>query len=207
LRWKSGPFSALAWVAAIPGLGSLAIALFIATTIQRGLESIWVLFTAEQYGWDMQAAGISLAVVGLCFVVVQGFLVRRVTSRFGERNAMIGGFMLSAAVYVLLAFNTSGALGYAGIIPHVLGWGIATPALQALASRHAGERDQGMLQGSLSAIQGLAAIAGPALSSGLFAWSTSQAAAVHFPGAFFLFGVVALLIAAWLGGRETAPVR
>jgi MFS transporter, DHA1 family, tetracycline resistance protein len=198
----ASPFSAIRWVFTVPGLASLAVALFIATTIQRGLESIWVLFTSVQYGWGVREAGISLAVVGACFVVVQGLLVRRVIAVTGERNAMIGGFIISAAVYILLAFNTSGAIGYAGIVPHVLGWGIATPALQAIASRHASPAAQGLLQGSLSGIQGLAAIAGPALASGLFAWSTSASAPLHFPGAFFLFGVPALLLAAYLGARK-----
>ncbi len=179
----------------------LAAALLIATTVQRGLESIWVLFTAAQLGWDVREAGISLAVVGLCFVVVQGFLVGRVARVVGERNAMIGGFLLSAAVYVLLAFNTSSFIGYVGIIPHVLGWGIATPALQAIASRETSPEQQGLLQGSLSGIQGLSAIVGPTLSSSSFAYFTSTSAPVHFPGAFFLLGAAALLTAAWLGAR------
>jgi MFS transporter, DHA1 family, tetracycline resistance protein len=200
----ASPFSAVRWIFGVPQLAALAAALFIATTIQRGLESIWVLFTGVQYGWGVREAGISLAVVGACFVIVQGFMVRRVIAVTGERNAMVGGFVVSACVYVLLAFNTSGAIGYAGIIPHVLGWGIATPALQALASRQASPDAQGLLQGSLSGIQGLAAIAGPAIASGLLAWSTSPASPFHFPGAFFLFGVPALLLAAYLGTRRPA---
>lgn len=198
---RISPFAALGWIFSAPGLMPLAAALLIATTVQRGLESIWVLFTAAQLGWDVREAGISLAVVGLCFVVVQGFLVGRVTRAVGERSAMIGGFLISAAVYVLLAFNTSSFIGYVGIIPHVLGWGIATPALQAIASRETSPEQQGLLQGSLSGIQGLSAIIGPTLSSSSFAYFTSSAAPVHFPGAFFLLGTVALLTAAWLGVR------
>jgi DHA1 family tetracycline resistance protein-like MFS transporter len=199
---RTNPFSALAWILAAPSLLPLTIALLVATTIQRGLESIWVLFTAAQLGWDVREAGVSLAVVGLCFVVVQGFLVGRVTKRVGERTAMIGGFLVSAAVYVLLAFNTSSFIGYVGIIPHVLGWGIATPALQAIASRATDAQNQGLLQGSLSGIQGLSAIMGPMLSSASFAYFTSAGAPVHFPGAFFLLGTFALLAAAWLGARS-----
>ncbi|MCU0790952.1 MAG: MFS transporter, partial [Nitratireductor sp.] len=176
---RTNPFSAIRWIFSSPTLLPLAIALLIATAIQRGLESIWVLFTAEQYGWGTWSAGISLAVVGACFVAVQGFLVGRVTRAVGERTAMIGGFLVSAAVYVLLAFNTSGAIGYLGIIPHVLGWGIATPALQAIASREADAESQGLLQGSLTGIHGLSSIVGPMLSSSSFAFFTSAAAPVH----------------------------
>ena len=201
---RTNSFSALRWLFSAPGMLILAIALFIANTMQRGLESVWVLFTAEQYGWDVRATGLSLAVVGISFVIVQGVLVRPVVARFGENNAVIGGFALSALVYALLAFNTSGAIGYAGIIPHVLGWGIAAPALQAIASRKVSAEQQGLLQGSLSGLQGLAAIAGPILSSASFAWFTSAAAPVHFPGAFFLFGSFALLAAAWLGAKADA---
>jgi DHA1 family tetracycline resistance protein-like MFS transporter len=197
-------FSALAWMARKPGILLLAIAFLIATSMQRGLEAVWVLFTGVQYGWGVREAGISLAIVGASYVVVQGFLVRRIVARIGERIAVGAGFALSACIFALLAFNTSGALGYLGILPHVLGWGVAGPALQALASQAVGPKEQGFLQGGLTAAGGLAAIIGPAMATGIFAWFNSQAAPFPFPGAFFLAGAGFLLLSAWLalGGRR-----
>jgi DHA1 family tetracycline resistance protein-like MFS transporter len=197
----ANPFSAIAWFGKSPTLLALGAALFVSHTAQRGMESLWVLFTAQQYGWGAREAGFSLAVVGASFVVVQGFLVRPVVSRFGERRAVIGGFALSAAMYAVLAFNTVGAIGFVGIVPHVLGWGVAGPALQAIVSRHAGASGQGFLQGAMTAIAGLAAILGPAIATGIFAWFTAPAAPVTFPGAYFVIASLAMAAAALLARR------
>ena len=193
------PFAALGWLARQPVILPLAMAFLVSNTMQRGLEAIWVLFTGLQYGWGAREAGISLAVVGLSYVFVQGVLVRRTVARYGELATMTGGFLLSAVIYALLAVNQSGLIGFIGIVPHVIGWGLAGPALQALASHQVDAKSQGYLQGSLSAIGGLSAILGPAASSSLFAWFTSPSAPFAFPGAFFAFGMVALVISALIG--------
>lgn len=199
----SNPFSALAWLSSNKIILPLAIALLLANTIQRGLEAVWVLFTAEQYGWGPREAGISLAIVGVCFVIVQGFLVKRIVAKYGERKTILYGFALSAFVYFMLSINTNGTLGYIGIIPHVLGWGVAGPALQALVSKQVDEKSQGLAQGGLSAISGMAAIIGPAFATFSFAWFTSDFAPIRFPGAYFLVGSLILLFAAYIGSKET----
>lgn len=187
---------ALSWMFSNPVILPLAIALLLASTMQRGLEAVWVLFTDFQYGWGMREAGFSLAVVGICYVIVQMTAVRPMVRRFGELRTVIIGFSISAAMYVLLAFNQVGWIGYLGIIPHCFGWGIAGPALQALASQQADSTEQGVLQGGLSAVNGIAAIIGPAVSTGVFAWFTGPLAPFDLPGAFFLAGCGVLVVAA-----------
>ena len=199
---QANPFGAFAWLASQPAILLLAAALFIASIMQRGLEALWVLFTGLQFDWGTREAGLSLAIVGICFVIVQGFLVRPIVDRLGEKKAMVAGFSLSAAMFALLSLNTSGLVAYLGIIPHVLGWGVATPALQALASRAVDDKSQGYLQGGLTAIAGLSAIIGPAVSTTTFAFFTSQAAPFFFPGAFFALGAICLLAAAATGARS-----
>ena len=196
---KANPFRTIKWLSRSKVLILLGVALMLVNAMQRGLESMWVIFTQYQYGWGIQEAGISLAIVGISYVVVQGFLVKPVINRFGEINTVVGGFLLAALMYAFLAVNQYGWLGYIGIVPYVLGWGCAAPALQAVASRQVGPQDQGLLQGALTSIGGLAAIAGPGLSTYSFAYFTSSAAPFHLPGAFFLLGAFVLLISGWIG--------
>ncbi|MCO5135680.1 MAG: MFS transporter [Phyllobacteriaceae bacterium] len=200
--FKTNFIASFNWLAASPVILPLAIALLIANTMQRGLESIWVLFTGVQYGWGAREAGISLAVVGISFVIVQGFLVRRIVARLGEAATIAAGFSLSALMYLLLSVNESGLVGFIGIVPHVIGWGAAGPALQALASQQVAASQQGYLQGALTSITGLAAIAGPIIATGTFAWFTSESAPFAFPGAYFLGGGILLFAAAWIGSAS-----
>lgn len=196
---RANPFSTLKLLGSSKLLMLLGIALMLVSAMQRGLESLWVIFSQLQYGWDTQEVGFSLATVGASYVFVQGYLVRIVVPKFGEINTIIGGFILSATMYVLLAFNTFGIFGYLGIIPHVIGWGCAAPALQAIASRQVGEDKQGLLQGALTSVGGLAAVAGPAIATTTFSYFTSPLAPLYFPGAFFLLGSFVLILSAWLG--------
>ncbi|MGB7287665.1 MAG: TCR/Tet family MFS transporter [Salaquimonas sp.] len=203
--FNSNFLSAFKWLASKRVVLPLAIALLIANTMQRGLESIWVLFTTQQYDWGTKEAGISLAIVGISFVCVQGFLVKPIVARFGEVSTIAGGFTLSAGMYLLLSFNEIGLIGYLAIIPHVLGWGVAGPALQALASQQVDETEQGYMQGALTSIAGLAAIIGPASATGVFAYFTSATSPYFFPGAFFLLGAIMLCVAAWIGSKAGKP--
>ena len=197
--FKSNPFTAIRWISTNRILLLLGIALFLVNTMQRGLEAVWVLFTQHQYGWSVQEVGFSLAVVGISYVLVQGFLVGKVVNLFGEIRVIVFGFLLSSTMYVLLSFNTSGLVGYLGIIPHVIGWGCAAPALQAIASRQVKANEQGLLQGALTGLAGLAAIFGPITSTSIFSYFTSPLAPLSYPGAFFLIGSVVLVFAAVLG--------
>lgn len=196
---RANPFATLKLLASTRVLLLLGIALMLVSAMQRGLEALWVIFSELQYGWNTQETGFSLAIVGASYVFVQGYLVRKVIPRFGEINTIIGGFLLSSVMYVMLAFNTIGAIGYIGIIPYIIGWGCAEPALKAIASRQVADTKQGLLQGALTSVGGLAAVAGPALSTTAFSYFTSPSAPVYFPGAFFLLGAFILIISAWIG--------
>lgn len=196
---RANPFATLKLLRTTRLLMLLGIALMLVSAMQRGLESVWVIFSQLQYGWNTQEIGFSLAVVGVSYVFVQGYLVRKVIPLFGEINTIIGGFLLSSLMYVILSFNTSGAIGYIGIIPYIIGWGCAEPALKAIASRQVNENQQGHLQGALTSVSGLAAVAGPAIATTSFSYFTSPLAPVYFPGAFFLLGAFVLIISAWIG--------
>lgn len=197
--WKANPLGTLGLMTSNSVLILLGITLLLVNAIQRGMETVWVIFTQYQYGWGLQEAGISLAIVGASYVVVQGFLVRPVIARFGEVKTIIYGFLLSGFMFVILSFNTSGLIGYIGILPYVVGWGCAQPALQSIGSRHVAANQQGHLQGALTAVSGLAAIAGPALSTMSFSFFTAERAPFDFPGAYFLFGAIIFVIAARIG--------
>lgn len=196
---KANPFGTLGMMLSNRVLAILGVTLLLVNATQRGMETVWVIFTQHQYGWGLREAGVSLAVVGVSYVVVQGFLVRPIVRRLGEFNTVVFGFLLSASMFVVLAFNTSGLIGYLGIMPYVLGWGCAQPALQSIGSRYVAPSQQGHLQGALTSVGGLAAVAGPALSTASFSYFTSDAAPFMLPGAFFLLGAVAFAISAFLG--------
>ncbi|MEM7213943.1 MAG: TCR/Tet family MFS transporter [Pseudomonadota bacterium] len=203
----ANPFGTLSFITANQTLLLLGITLLLVNATQRGMETIWVIFTEHNYGWDVKEAGVSLAVVGISYFIVQGFLVRPTISALGEAKTAVIGLLLCAAMFLLLSFNTIPLVAYLGIPLYALGAGCAGPALQAIATRYADPNQQGHLQGALTSIGGIAAIGGPALSAASFSYFTAENAPIDFPGAYFLLGAIVFVITSLLAtaiGRQMA---
>ena len=86
------------------------------------------------------------------------------------------------------------------LVPYCLG-GIAGPALQGIISGGVPPNEQGELQGGLTSLVSATSVVGPPLMTQLFAYFTSSAAPVYFPGAPFLLGAVLTLISLLLAIR------
>ena len=197
----ANPFGTLKLLSSHSSLLLVSLVYFVANLTQRGMETIWILFSQHQYGWNVSEAGLSLAIVGASYFVVQGFLVGPVINRYGEKLTATLGMLLCACMFLILAFNTNSLIGYLGIPLYALGAGCAIPAMQSMASRFIPANQQGHLQGSLTALLGIAAIIGPALSSASFAYFTSRIAPISFAGAYFFVGAFIFMGVAWATRR------
>ncbi len=47
------------------------------------LAAVWAFYTLDRYGWGPRDVGFSLDVVGVCMLVVQGFLIRKIIPLWG----------------------------------------------------------------------------------------------------------------------------
>lgn len=190
-RWN--PLAGLSRLARYPLVLRLAGASFLINLAQFALHATWVLYTGYRYHWDETDAGYSLFAVGIGAIVVQGGLARRLVPKLGERRALLLGFTIAACAYFGYATATAGWMIYVVIGCASFG-GLAMPAMQSLVTRTVRSDEQGLVQGGLSSVQGLANIFGPLLGSTVFAWSISGALQPPLPGAvYFTSGVIALL--------------
>jgi MFS transporter, DHA1 family, tetracycline resistance protein len=181
-------------------LGLMAI-FVLAAFANRVAEMTWVLFTGYRFGWGPTETGLSLAMVGVMFVVGQGGLVRIIVPRLGERRAILLGLAVSAATCVLYGLVPQGWMVFPVMVLAIFGWTIAQPAVQALMSRSVPPNEQGLLQGSLASMLNLTSIAGPPIWTGLFGYFVSSAAPVVLPGAAFFAAAGVFLLALGLAQR------
>ena len=170
----------------------LAAALLFLHLAQFALHVTWALYTQYRFDWDEAEIGRSLGAVGIGAMIVQGGLARRLIPRLGERRAMLFGVALIAAAYVGYGAATAGWMIYAAIAVQSLG-GIAGPACQAMISKSVPADEQGVVQGALTGIQGLANIAGPLFGGALFAWSIAPERPEPLPGLVY-YGCAALAV-------------
>jgi DHA1 family tetracycline resistance protein-like MFS transporter len=200
-RWKSAtPIGALHLLRSDRALTGLSVVHFIAQLAHVVLPSTFVLYATYRYGWDARTVGLTLAMVGICAMAVQGAAIGPIVRRFGERRALLLGLGSGAAGFLIFGAAPSGPLFWIGI-PVMALWGVAGAATQALMTRLVPPDQQGQLQGATSSVQSLSQLLGPFLFTLTFAYFIGAQAPVTLPGAPFLLASVLLLLALLIAAR------
>jgi DHA1 family tetracycline resistance protein-like MFS transporter len=191
----ANPFGALREVGRYSSVLGLMAIFVLATFANRVAEMTWVLFTAYKFHWGTRETGLSLAAVGVMFVIGQGGLVRFVVPRLGERRAILLGLAVSVVTVTLYGVVPRGWMVFPIMAVAAFGWTIAQPAVQALMSRAVPANEQGLLQGAIASMTNLTSIVGPPIWTGLFGFFVSDAAPIIVPGAAFFGSAVVFAIA------------
>jgi DHA1 family tetracycline resistance protein-like MFS transporter len=206
-RWKSAnPIGALHLLRSDRVLVGLSVANFLAQLAHVVLPSVFVLYASYRYGWDTTKVGLTLAIVGVCSMAVQGAAIGPIVRRFGERRALLLGLGCGAAGFLIYGAAPTGPLFWLGI-PVMALWGVAGAAIQALMTQLVVPDQQGQLQGATSSVQSLSQMLGPFLFTLTFAYFIGAQAPFKLPGAPFLLASALLLLALVIAARTLAGAR
>lgn len=200
-EWKrANPLGTLKSLWKYPVIAGLLIALTFVYVSAHAVQSNWSYYTMEKFHWKPSNIGVSLAVIGFAFALVQGVLIRRIIPKLGQVRSVYFGLGFYALGFLLFAFSTQGWMMYAFTLVYCLG-GIAGPAMQGVMSGVVPPNAQGELQGGFTSLMSLTSIFGPPLMNNLFAFFTKPGGDIYFPGAAMLLGAVLTLISAVLARR------
>jgi MFS transporter, DHA1 family, tetracycline resistance protein len=203
--WKrANPLGSLRLLRSHHELLSLASVNFLYYLAHQVLPSVFVLYAGYRYGWTATTVGLTLAVVGVGNIVVQGGLVRVIVPRIGERRSMLAGLMFGTAGFLIYGLAKAGWLIFAGV-PVFAFIGLFGPASQGIMTRRVSPSEQGQLQGANSSIMGITGMIGPGLFTLTFAAFIGRYSDVHLPGAPFLLAALLMIAAAAVAARATRP--
>jgi DHA1 family tetracycline resistance protein-like MFS transporter len=207
LHWKSAnPIGALHLLRADRVLAGLSVANFFAQLAHVVLPSTFVLYATYRYGWDTATVGLTLAMVGICAMAVQGLGIGPIVKRVGERRALLLGLGCGAVGFLIFGTAPTGPLFWAGI-PVMAFWGVSGAALQALMTQRVAPDQQGQLQGATTSVQSVSQLVGPFLFTLTFAYFIAAQAPLKMPGAPFLLASALLLLALVIAARTLATAR
>jgi MFS family permease len=172
-----------------PALSGLVVAFFLFSLAFSGMESMFVLFTNDAFGYGTEMNGYVLAFLGVVVAVVQGGLVGRLTDRYGETRLAVAGVAIEAVALTALPFTWAlgDRLPDVGVVLSVLptvsadllalltvltvlavGNGFANVSMTTLVSQSAAEDEQGGAFGLTQSAGSIARAVGPVVAGGLY---------------------------------------
>ena len=185
-----------------PALLSMFGVLALMRLAHDSLPATWTYYTMLKFSWGPGDVALSLVAVGILSSIAFGVLPRLLVPRLGESRAVMLGLLAAAAGYAGYAFAPSPAVLYSAMVLFCFG-GVGGAAINAILTHLVPDNEQGELQGTITSVGSLTAIAAPLLMTGLFAHFTGPAAPVYFPGAAFLAAAICELgaLAIFAGAR------
>ena len=165
---KGRLFAAWRDMLARPHLRWLVGLMFFATFVFAGMESTFALWSERQFGWGPEPNGYLFAAIGLLSAGIQGGLVGRLATRFGERRLIPVGAFLLALGLAAVPFATSPALLVPAMLLAGAGFSLMSPALNSLISLQAATMERGGIMGLSRSAATLGRVLGPAWAGALF---------------------------------------
>ena len=128
-------------------------------------QTTFALFAAQRFGFDASRTGYLFAGFGVLGAVIQGFVIRPILRRAGDKATFIAGIAFSVAGLVAAAFAHSVPLFVLALVPLAIGMGFGHPTVTSLISRAGRGDEQGRVQGAASAVESLGRTLGPVWGS------------------------------------------
>ncbi|MEM9061951.1 MAG: TCR/Tet family MFS transporter [Pseudomonadota bacterium] len=191
---RANPLGAILEIRRFPMVTWLLGAIMLYNIAHTVYPAVWSYFTKAGLGWSNAEIGLSLALVGICFAIVQGGLIGWILKRLGEVRTALLGFIANIVGMAGIGLATSDWMIYALMPVTALG-ALVAPALTGLMANRIPDNQQGELQGLMSSLQAVVAIFSPLFLTQLFGYFTSGPVETHFAGAPFIAASIIMVLA------------
>jgi MFS family permease len=150
----------------------------------------------DRFGFTARENGIMLAYLGVCSIITQGFIVRRLLKSQSETRVLGLGLLTATIGFALVGTAPNVTLLYVGLGVLAVGAGLVNPATSGLISLYAGSAEQGHVLGIFRSLGSLARAITPVLA-GIVFWMMS--------GPTVFAAAAALSFGSWWLARRLPP--
>jgi MFS family permease len=168
-----------------PIVGPLVFTFFLASLAMAHMEATLFLYVKDEFSWTMTQASLGFAYVGVMMVITQGYLIRKLMPKIGERKLLITGLSMTAVGLALIGFSHHLALLTLAVTLLGIGTGLTNPSLSGSVSLLTKDNEQGSAMGVSQSLQALGRIVGPVL--GGYFYQTYSFGMPFFAAGFFTF--------------------
>ncbi len=172
-------------------VGALMTVFMLCSLAMSGMEATLILFMGEKFQWSIKEVSFGFAYIGVIIIFTQGFLVRRLLPKWGERKVLRLGLLSFAVGLTMIAFANS--IGWMAVAMTLLslGNGLCNPSILGSVSLLTDAKEQGAAMGVTQSMASLGRIIGPAVGGAIYG-SIAITAPFWLSGAlaFIAFGIV-----------------
>jgi len=169
-----------------PLVGQLMWVFFINSLAFSMMEATLILLMADRFGWGIREVSFGFAYIGVMSTINQGFIVRRLLPKIGERKVLVIG--LSCLAVSLAAIAAASNVWTMAIVMTILsfGYSFTNPSTLGSISLLAPKTEQGAVLGTTQGLAALGRILGPAYGGFVYGQ-------VHMDSPFLSGSLLALL--------------
>jgi multidrug resistance protein len=168
---------------------------FLGTFAMSAFETTFALMAPRMYGYGAASIGGLFAFAGLIQAIAQGYLIGKLVGRIGETALIRAGMTAFAIGMTPMASLTSQAMLFVLLALLSFGYGLATPSVASLISKHTHSHLQGEVLGVNQSVLSLARICGPIAAGSIYQMLGP-------PTVYVAGGLVAILAAVLTRGTE-----
>lgn len=174
-----------------PLVGPLMWIYFLVGLGMAHMEVSLGLFLKEAYGWSLTKSSYMFALVGLVMAFTQGYLIRKLLPKLGERRILALGLALGGIGLGGLAFIDDPSPLYVLMFLLSIGVSLANPATLGSISALSSSETQGKTFGETQSLAALGRILGP-ISGGFLYSHFGKQSPFLVGGALFALGLLIL---------------
>ncbi len=190
---SSGYFRGLRDSLRKPLLGPTLLILFIVTLAFSTIPVIVPLLSIDFFNFNSLELSYVFIYIGLIQIVMQGFLINRLSKRFGEEKLIALGPILMATGILLMPIFQNVAIFFLANAVLAAGFGLINTSIPAFLSKRISLNEQGSILGIAGSVASIANIPGPLIIGLIYSISGSFVP--------FLISAVMLIVAFLIGCR------
>lgn len=160
------------------------------------MEASLVFLSAERFGYTARQNGLLMGFLGVCSIITQGVIVRKILKRVPETRVLGGGLVVSSVGLLLIGFAPAPVWLYAGVGLLALGSGLVNPSTTGLISLYAGADEQGRVLGIFRSLGSLSRAITP-ITAGIVFWTFGK-----YGSHTVFFGAAAMAVGAWIASTR-----
>jgi len=190
---SSGYFRGLRDSLRKPLLGPTLLILFIVTLAFSTIPVIVPLLSIDFFNFNSLELSYVFIYIGLIQIVMQGFLINRLSKRFGEEKLIALGPILMATGTLLMPIFRNVAIFFFANAVLAAGFGLINTSIPAFLSKRISLNEQGSILGIAGSVASIANIPGPLIIGLIYSIAGSFVP--------FLISAVMLIVAFLIGCR------